>query len=315
MKLQTQIPLHKESESIQIDYDSKLLLFGSCFSENIGVKFNHFKFQNNVNPFGILFHPKAIETFIDRILKKEKYSPDEFIFNNEQHHCLDAHSSLSSASKSVLQKKLNEKIDTTHQQIQEATHIIITLGTAWVYTYLKNKKTVANCHKLPQKEFKKTILSVEEITKSLTKINQNILRINSKVKIIYTISPVRHLKDGYIENQRSKSHLISAIHQLDNKQSYYFPSYEIMMDELRDYRFYDTDMIHPNPIAIEYIWEKFNHVWLHQNTKETMQEVATIQNGLAHKPFNVNSDAHQKFIYNLKLKKEKLMTKFPKIQF
>ena len=311
MKLQTQIPLQRQPEAQQISYASKVLLLGSCFSENIGRKFEFYQFQHTVNPFGILFHPKAIETFLERVVLLKKYNTEDFIFHNEQFHCFDAHSTVSDTNKTALQEKLNTILAKTQQQISKATHVIITLGTAWVYHHIQKNTTVANCHKIPQKEFEKRILSVAEITKSLQHIHTLLERINPNIKIIYTVSPVRHLKDGFVENMWSKAHLISAIHQIKNKQSLYFPSYEIMMDELRDYRFYAPDMIHPNETAIQYIWERFQHVWLHANTKNTMKEVTTIQNGLAHRPFNLNSKQHQQFLAALQLKKENLIKKFP----
>ncbi len=315
MKLQTELNLQPQLEGNQIDYTSKVLLLGSCFSKNIGQKFDFFKFQYTVNPFGILFHPKAIETFVKRVVFQQKYTETDLIFYNEQYHCFDAHSSLSNVNASVLVNNLNAILQNTHQQIKETTHLIITLGTSWVYHHLKTDKTVANCHKIPQQEFKKSILSVTEVSESIQHINTLLQTINSDIDIIYTVSPVRHLKDGFVENTQSKSHLASAIHQLNTKKVVYFPAYEIMMDELRDYRFYASDMLHPNETAIDYIWEQFRQVWLHKNTLQIMKEVTVIRNGLAHRPFNYNSKLHQEFIKNLTVKKEKLLKEFPYMCF
>ena len=315
MKLQTQIPLAPQPETLQISYASKVMLLGSCFSENISKKLQYYQFQHMVNPFGILFQPKAIETFLERVVLQKKYSTNEFVFNNEQYHCLDAHSCLSNTNSSVLADDLNKILQNTHQQLSHTSHLIITLGTAWTYHHIDKNTTVANCHKIPQKAFKKHILSVEEITTSLAHIEQFLKKMNPDIQVIYTVSPVRHLKDGFIENMQSKAHLVSAIHQLLSPRSqsrgYYFPAYEILMDELRDYRFYTEDMIHPNQTAIHYIWEKFQHVWLHPNTQQTMKEVATVQNGLAHRPFNPNTEQHQQFLKTLSFKKEKLLKAFP----
>ncbi|WP_400080663.1 GSCFA domain-containing protein [Winogradskyella sp. R77965] len=316
MKLQTQIPLGKQPHN-QIDYNSKVLLLGSCFSENIGSKFDYYKFQSKVNPFGILFHPLAIENLITRAINKDYYTENDVHFVNEQWCCLDAHSKLNSASKDNLLKRLNEQIELTNQRINESTYIIITLGTSWVYRDITSDKIVANCHKLPQKQFLKELLSVDQITESLEAIISLVRSINPKVNFLFTVSPVRHIKDGFVENTLSKSHLISAIHNVIEPRwhHYYFPSYEIMMDELRDYRFYDEDMIHPNAVAIDYIWEKFKHVWISDEIESTMQDVDTVQKGLKHKPFNTKSEAHQKFITKLQSRIKDLCEKYPHFNF
>ncbi|PLB17868.1 MAG: GSCFA family protein [Flavobacteriaceae bacterium FS1-H7996/R] len=285
--------------------------------ENIGEKLSYFKFQNSINPFGILFHPKAIETFITKAINKTSYSEKDIFFYNEQWHCFDAHSKLSNPSKETLLHNLNEAIKATNKQIHKSTHIIITLGTAWVYRLLESNQLVANCHKVPQKQFAKELLSVEAITKSLETIVNLIRSVNSKASIIFTVSPVRHIKDGFIENTQSKAHLITGIHS-NNQQpttNNYFPSYEIMMDELRDYRFYVEDMLHPNQTAINYIWEKFQEVWVSSEAIKTMKLVDEVQKGLQHKPFNPDSEAHQKFLLGIKEKQLQLKKEYPHIKF
>ncbi len=317
MKLQTQIPLCKAEH--QIDYSSQLLLLGSCFSENIGAKLNYFKFRVLQNPFGILFHPLAIENLIVRAINKEYYSEDELFFLNERWHCFDAHSSLSDVSKYHLLDKLNAQLAATEEQLKKSTHVIITLGTAWVYRKKETKTTVANCHKVPQKEFDKQLLSIDEIRTSLQRIIHTIEKINKSAQLIFTISPVRHLKDGCVQNQQSKAHLITALHSIlpSRVRGLYFPAYEIMMDELRDYRFYTTDMIHPNELAIEYIWDKFQEVWISDNRdiSASMKKVGEIQKGLQHTPFNPKSAEHQKFRRALLEKIKVLQTRYPFIQF
>ena len=298
MKLQTQIPLYKAEH--QIDYSSKLLLLGSCFSENIGAKLDYFKFQTVQNPFGILFHPLAIENLISRAVKKKYYTEEELFFLNERWHCFDVHSSLSDSSKEKLLGNLNAKLLKTEKELRESTHIIITLGTAWVYKETETGKTVANCHKVPQAAFEKHLLSVTEIGACLNRFAEVVQTINLKAQIIFTISPVRHLKDGFVENQRSKSHLITAIHEMLSVPPLevigcYFSSYEILMDELRDYRFYSNDMVHPNELAVDYIWEKFQQVWIVDEVKAPMKKVAEVQKGLQHRPFNPKGLEHQKF--------------------
>ncbi|WAC01698.1 GSCFA domain-containing protein [Lacinutrix neustonica] len=321
MKLQTEIKVKKQEHS-QIDYDSKLVLLGSCFSENIGTKLSCFKFQSLSNPFGILFHPKAIETFVFRAVREMEYTEADVFFHNERWHCYDAHSKLSAVSKDALVIALNSNLRLLNKQIKEATHVIITLGTAWVYNLVESNQTVANCHKVPQKHFNKKLLLVKEISSSLKKTEALIHSVNEKVSLIFTVSPVRHIKDGFVENTLSKAHLITAIHQCVNQspskhglQVFYFPAYEIMMDELREYRFYNADMLHPNDTAIEYIRQKFQMAWMDSKTMLVSKAVSDIQKGLAHKPFNEDSVAHKRFPENIKMKQKALQLQFPRLKF
>lgn len=316
MKLQTNIPLDKQSLNL-IDYQSKVLLLGSCFVENIGDKFDYFKFQSLQNPFGILYHPKAIENVILNAINEKEYDDSDVFHHNERWHCFDAHSDLSSSSKEELLKNLNRAVKQTNQQIKKSTHIIITLGTAWAYRFIETDTIVANCHKIPQKKFLKQIQSVKNIIESLEAIIELIKSVNPTTSILFTVSPVRHIKDGFVENTQSKSHLITAIHQVvePRKNIHYFPSYEIMMDELRDYRFYSEDMLHPNKTAVDYIWERFQKVWISSESIQTMEEVDTIQKGIGHKAFNPESEQYQEFVQKLEVKKSKLQGEYPHILF
>ncbi len=316
MNLQTHIPFSKNISNL-IDYNSKIILLGSCFSDNIGQKLSYHKFESILNPFGILFHPKAIESVIKNALCKKKYTEKDVFFLNERWQSFEAHSKLSSSSKEKVIEQLNKASVSINKAVKNSTHFIITLGTSWVYRSNESGEIVANCHKVSQKKFKKELLSVAEINKSLSLIISLIKEINPSISFIFTISPVRHLKDGVIENQQSKSHLISALHQIIpiHKNSFYFPSYEVMMDELRDYRFYKEDMIHPNQIAINYIWEKFYENWLSDEALELKKEVIKIQRGLEHKPFNPNSEGHQQFLSSLQEKIETLKKKYSHISF
>ncbi|KGL58476.1 GSCFA domain-containing protein [Polaribacter sp. Hel1_33_49] len=315
MKLQTQIPLKKETKNL-INYDSNIFLLGSCFSENIGNKLSHFKFQSIQNPFGILFHPKAIETLITNAVNQKVYSSEDVFLQNEVWHSFDVHSSLSSENDKSLLKKINSAISVTNKKLKEASHIIITLGTSWVYRFIETDTIVANCHKIPQKKFLKELLTVDEITKSLSTILVLLKSINKNIHITFTVSPIRHLKDGFVENTQSKSNLISAIHTIlvDTNVSY-FPSYEIMMDELRDYRFYAEDMIHPNKTAINYIWEKFVDTRFSEESLPTMKEIEAIQKGILHRPFHEKSEQHQHFLEKIVKRKEKIKSQFPFIKF
>jgi hypothetical protein len=301
MNFRTNIQLQKEEN--QIDYASKLLLIGSCFSENISKKLAYYKFDVASNPFGILFNAKSIETLILNSLNEKIYTKKDIFLLNERWHCFDAHSDLSAVDKNELLHNLNLAVKSTNLRLIEATHIIITLGTCWTYRSTETNAVVGNCHKVPQKKFTKELLSIDEISASLKNICNRISVINPKATVVFTVSPVRHIKEGFVENSLSKAHLISAIHKILNVfNGRYFPSYEMMMDDLRDYRFYNSDMVHPNETAVDYIWEHFIHVWMAENTASIMKEVETIQRGLAHKPFNPGSEQHKVFLADLQQK-------------
>ena len=316
MQFRTKIPILQTD--FKIDYNAKIVSLGSCFAVNMAEKFDYFKFENACNPFGILFHPLAIEKLIDFAVSGKQFTDKDVFFHNERWHCFDAHSDLSNSSKEDLIANLNAITTSLKLQLQAASHIIITYGTSWVYRNIATNEIVANCHKVPQKEFSKEILSVETIKESMQNTLDLIQKINPNVNFIFTVSPVRHLKDGFVENQLSKAHLISAIYQTTNNKQQttnYFPSYEIMMDELRDYRFYAEDMIHPNSVAIDYIWQRFSETFISEESHSIMKEVETIQKGLAHRPFNLNSESHQQFLSKLNDKMVKLQKQLPQIQF
>lgn len=311
MNFRTQISLSKSN--IQIDYSSRVVLLGSCFAENISEKFSYFKFQHTVNPFGIIFNPFSIESSIERITQKNYFTEDDVFFHNDLWHCFEVHSELSNANKDELLATLNVIIDTAFLEFQNATTYIITYGTSWVYRNNDSGKVVANCHKVPQKEFSKELLSIAQIEASIQRSCALLQEINSNCHFIFTVSPVRHLKDGFVENQLSKAHLISAIYnsQLATRNSNYFPSYEIMMDDLRDYRFYSEDMLHPNQVAIDYIWQQFKNVHLSESSYVVMDEIDSIQKGLAHRPINPNTAQHQLFVEKLQQRIAILQKKYP----
>ena len=316
MKFTTAVPIHKSK--FPIDYQSKILSFGSCFAENMAFKFDYFKFQNSCNPFGILFHPIAIENCISRSVNLELFEEKELFFNNERWHNFDVHSDLSNLNKESLLREINHLLIATNNQIVEASHIIITYGTSWVYRNKHTNKLVANCHKVPQNQFDKELLSVATIEESIQNTINLIEKINPNCTIIFTVSPVRHIKDGFVENQRSKANLIAAIHSnlaLQNNAKEYFPSYEIMMDELRDYRFYADDLLHPNQMAIDYIWEQFVTSSIDEGAFTKMNEIESIQRDLSHRPFNPESESHQKFQTQLENKINKIKSKFPFMNF
>ena len=320
MQFTTKIPIQKSS--FPIDYDSKILLLGSCFAENMGEKFEYFKFQTIVNPFGIIFNPVSLEKLIRRSIEKRKFTENDIFFHNELWHCYDVHSELSNSDKSFFLNSLNDLISSTNKKLSDSTHIIITLGTSWVYRLRQAQSdsdgVVANCHKVPQKEFTKELLSIQQIEESIESIISLVHSVNPNCKFIFTVSPVRHIKDGFIENTLSKAHLISAIHKIINHHplpNTYFPAYEIMMDELRDYRFYGEDMLHPNQTAIDYIWIQFFQNYISESEFGLMNDICSIQKGLNHRPFNPNTESHQKFLHQLELKIKTIQNQHPFIKF
>lgn len=318
MQFRTQIPV--SNNPIPIDYNSSIVSLGSCFAVNIGQKFDYFKFRNTTNPFGILFHPEALEKFIGFAIHKKEFTESDIFYHNERWHSFDAHSDLSNSDKETLLLNLNSASALANTQLKEATHLIITLGTAWVYRNTASGDLVANCHKVPQKQFTKELLTVDAIQQSLQRIINLVQEINPSVQLILTVSPVRHIKDGYVENQWSKANLIAALQETINNKTqvlntYYFPSYEIMMDELRDYRFYAEDMIHPNQTAIDYIWERFTETSITSQAQETMKLADSIQKGLTHRSFNPDSEQHLAFLSKLNDKIIALQKQHPHIAF
>jgi len=318
MQFTTKVPISKSNHPI--DYQSQLLSLGSCFAVNMAQKLDYFKFSSSCNPFGILFHPEAINEIIQKAISHSPFTEADIFFHNGLWHSFAVHSDLSHPEKETFLLRLNGKLESTNNQICHATHIIITYGTAWVYRENKSSRIVANCHKVPQSQFAKELLSVDAIQSAMSHTMEAIQKINPDCTVIFTVSPVRHIKDGFTENQRSKAHLITAMHnqlQTDRRQvaTAYFPSYEIMMDELRDYRFYAEDLLHPNQTAINYIWERFSEGHISDTAHETAETVSGIQKALQHKPFHPDSESHQQFLSALQKKILALQQQFPNIQF
>ncbi|AWG20103.1 GSCFA domain-containing protein [Flavobacterium faecale] len=315
MDFRLQIPIKKSN--IPIDYTSKIVSIGSCFAVNMAEKLDYFKFQNGCNPFGIIFNPVSISILIERAVGRRFFFESDLFFYNDLWHCFEVHSELSNPNKEAFLIELNHLVEKMHLELREATHFQITYGTSWVYRFLETDQTVANCHKVPQKEFSKEILSIKTIQNAIDTTVCLVQSINPQIKITFTVSPVRHIKDGYVENTLSKAHLISAIHEVikNDAMCSYFPSFEIMMDELRDYRFYANDMLHPSDLAIDFIWQRFQQITISESVYPVMETVDAIQKSLKHKPFNQESESHQKFKIKLQDKIDNLASKYPQIQF
>ncbi len=314
MKFRTEIKCTATAK--QIDHQSSLVLLGSCFSEHMEDKFQYFKFDTFANPFGILFNPRAIQTAVQHCAEKTSYSKEDLLEHGDKWLSLNHHSKFDQRDQKQVLEDINKNIKYGHQALRNASHVIITLGTSWVYKWKEDQRIVGNCHKIPQKYFSKELLSSEEILASLRQIISLIRSINKNASFIFTVSPVRHLKDGFIENTLSKSLLHKAIHDVKKETEVsYFPAYEIMMDDLRDYRFYTNDLVHPNEMAVDYIWKLFAASWIRESSREVMNDIDDIQKSLAHRSFDPDSEAHKLFLKKLQHKIQVLKQKLPEIEF
>lgn len=306
MKFTTEVKV--EPLASQISYKSRVLLLGSCFANNIGNKLQYYEFEATVNVFGVIFNPISLTNLIERALESRYFTPDDLVFHNEQWHCFETHSVMSHSNQTICLDQLNNKLMVLQKELLHASHFVLTLGSAWVYKDKSTQKVVANCHKIPQNQFEKCILSVEEIQECMIRMSKKLHQKNPTIQIIWTVSPVRHQKDGLIQNQRSKSHLCVAIHYLlelnEFLNHHYFPSYELLIDELRDYRFYATDMLHPSEVAIEFIWKKFKECIINADLYLLMNEINACKQSRNHLPLNPDSEQHRLFLENL-IQKEK----------
>lgn len=303
--------------SFNLSHQDKIVSFGSCFSENIGQKLQAHKFEVLINPFGILFNPISISSAINQCIEQKLYEESDLSSKDQIYFSFNHHSSYSGIDKTEVLKAINSRIKETHSFLLQANTLIVTVGTAWCYRLKKTSKIVANCYKLPSNLFSKELLTISEITTDFQETINSLLAINPALKIVFTVSPVRHWKDGVVENQQSKSTLLLAISELikNNPCCHYFPSYEIMIDELRDYRFYAEDMLHPSPMAIEYIYEKFGNSLFDLSTQKLNKHISQINQSLGHRPTNSNSDNHKKFVDSVIQKIEALEKEFPFLDF
>lgn len=282
----------------KLAYGDQIMLIGSCFSENIGRRLEQFKFEVNSNPFGILYNPVSIANGLQRLVVGEKLSEKDLFFHLERWHSFQFHSRFSGAEAESCLSTMNLQIEQGKKFLSQSGWLIVTLGTAWAYREKEGRQIVGNCHKLSAQQFEKELLSSVEIVQQFKTVLNQLKIMNPNLKVMFTVSPVRHLKDGFVENNRSKGILLNAVAELtdQNDHCFYFPSYELVMDDLRDYRFFEEDMVHPNQLAIEYIWERFKEVAITQQSVELMERVVKIVQASQHRPFNVNSEAHQKFV-------------------
>ena len=283
-----------------MDYSKSMMFFGSCFSENIGQKLIDLKFNVNMNPFGILYNPQSIANSLKILLDKQVFNEydlfqDQGLWNSFYHH-----SRFSDVEKEVVLERINSRIIASHEFLKNADFLVLTFGTAWAYELADQGQVVSNCHKVPAAQFNRVRLTRHEISEAYRNLMEELWRFNPNLKIIFTVSPIRHLKDGAVENQVSKSTLLMAIDRLRNEYSdrgfVYFPSYELMMDELRDYRFYAEDMVHLSPVAIDYIFDRFSKFIISKDSEKISDKVLKIRKSMLHRPVNTESVEYNKFL-------------------
>ena len=296
MKFRTEIDIEKSP--YPIEHDKNILTIGSCFAQNIGEYFNHYRFNIMGNPYGVLYNPVSIFNSFKLVLDKKEFTQRDLIEANGEWHSFYHHSDFSHHEPNICLDKINSGLKATTDFLNNSELVIITYGTAYVYRNIEQDIVVSNCHKIPAKDFERNRLSLIETKKTIEQTINLLKTINENIRIIFTVSPVRHWKDGAANNQISKSTLLLAINDVikTHKNCEYFPSYEIIMDDLRDYRFYNSDLLHPNRIATDYIWEKFSKAMLSDNCLSIMNEVEKIVKSREHKVRNVKSKNHQAFI-------------------
>lgn len=284
----------------KIDYTSSSMFMGSCFAENIGKRMVELKFGTDLNPFGILYNPISVANSLQILLDNRKMDGSELMNHNGLWHSFYHHSRFSSTDKEESLSIINGRITVSSKILREADFLFITFGTAWVYELKETQKVVSNCHKIPESQFTRYKAGVSDIVNRHTRLLKDIFQVNPTLKVIFTVSPIRHWKDGAIENQLSKSTLLLAVNKIINSIGTdfcaYFPSYEIVMDELRDYRFYDQDMIHLSAVATNHIWEKFEQSFMRNGTVSLKKEIEKILQSKNHRPFNPKTEEHKKFL-------------------
>lgn len=310
-------PINIKTLEPSITYKDNILLTGSCFTEHIGNHLMDAKFNVLQNPNGILFDTLSVCRSLISYVQNKQYSEADLFYLNDCWHSWQYHSRFSNIDKSLCLHNINASQDQAHQFLANADWLIITLGSSFCYKLTETGMPVANCHKAPAKEFIKHLCTIEESITALDTTMHQLFHFNPKLKIIFTISPVRHLRDGVVENNRSKARLIETVHHLVNKfdKLYYFPAYELVIDVLRDYRFYDVDLAHPNYAATSFVLEKFSESCFDTNTISLMEEIRKIVIARNHKPFNATSQQHKQFLQTHFERSKALQEKYPHLNF
>ena len=276
----------------KIGYDTPMVMLGSCFAENLGERMKQLKFNIVLNPFGIVYHPEPAANQLRRIISGKRYTAHELHQHNELWHSFDHHGRFSHSDISVCLERINHELEQAHEHLAHAEWLFVSFGSAWAYRLKGKYLTVANCHKFPSSDFERVRFEVNRISFIWSSAIIRLRRFNPAIKIVFTVSPIRHLRDGAHENHISKSILLLAVERLTRhvENTFYFPAYELMLDELRDYRFYDENMTHPNAVAIDYIWQRFHECYMVDNTLKIMKTVEDIVKASAHRPIHNTSD-------------------------
>ena len=297
MDFRTRIEIPKQD--ISMNHATRVMLFGSCFSEHIGRKLLQHKFKAAVNPFGILYNPHSVSQSIKRLLSGKSFTEEDLLFHQEMYHSLMHHGQFSATDKQACLDHITDRFKQAAEMIPSTELYLITFGSAYAYTWKETGAIVGNCHKIPADRFHRFRLSVEEIADEWSEVITMCRSLHPDAKFLFTVSPIRHWKEGAHENQISKSILHLAIDRLQDRYGEsvgYFPAYEVMMDELRDYRFYDEDMIHPSSQAVDYIWQRFSETYFSVETRQVNDEWSQIRRALDHRPLNPGTEAYRAFV-------------------
>ncbi len=315
MKLMLDIDI--KSPLQKITYSDNIFLIGSCFTDHIGRRLRELKFNVLQNPNGILFDPVSVGKSINSYIEMKQYEQSDLFYLNELWQSWKHHSIFSGMIAEEVINRINDSQTKAHAHLQKSDWLIITLGSSFSYRLLENHQPVANCHRAPGQWFAKHLLSIEETTQWLEESIKKLQVFNPGLKIIFTISPVRHIRDGVVENNRSKARLIEAVHCLAEKYDhiYYFPAYELVIDVLRDYRFYDIDLVHPNYAATEFVFNKFEKSFIAEEAYIFIEEIKKIANGYKHKPFQPETESHKLFLQNALQNVKSLQEKLPQLDF
>ncbi len=302
----------------QINHNQTIMLFGSCFAENIGQKLLDSKFNVSVNPFGILYNPLSISKALYRLINNEVFTENDLVDYNDVYQSFMHQGKFSNPDKDKCLSAISESFTEAAELINRMDVMLITFGTAHIYRLKSTGEVVGNCHKFPANYFERERLSVESIVSEWSELIKVLLAINPELKIVFTVSPNRYLKDGAHQSQISKATLLLAIEQLQDSFSEnvnYFPAYEIVLDELRDYRFYARDMIHPSEVAVDYIWQRFSETYFSDDTEKIINEWNPIRKAIGHRPLSENKEHHESFLRQTLQKVEQMAEKHPQISF
>jgi hypothetical protein len=298
----------------KIEHPSSIYLMGSCFAENIAHYLKGLKYNVLSNPHGILYNAKSLANSIERVINKQPYTAQDLIERDGLYHSFDFHSSFSGADKEAVLDMMNTSIQDAHNFLSNTEYVIITLGTSFVYKHIERAVYVGNNHKFPAAHFTKELLTTQDNVTCLQQIINQIRTINPTVQFIFSVSPVRHIRDGVMENNMSKAHLISAVHLL-KKEGYYFPAYEIVIDVLRDYRFYKSDLVHPSNDAITVVADIFSENCLSEKDALLRKRISQLNKNLAHRPLHPESQSYKAFEILIQQQKEELKSDYPNINF